>query len=151
MEKTQTNNSVQQVGAWIQRDHYKTQIHTFSHKLLADESEAHGGKDLGPTPYDLLLSALGACTAITLRMYADRKGWDLESLNVVLNHDKIYAEDCEGCEKSTSKIDYIERKISFTGTLTEEQKDRLLQIADKCPVHKTLQSEIRVKTLLENA
>ncbi len=127
---------------------YTTEINVNGHSLIADEPKAVGGADLGPTPYNLLAAALGACTSITLRMYADRKQWPLEAVTVQLRHDKVYARDCAECETKEGKIDRIAREISLKGALDLDQKQRLLEIADKCPVHRTLYSEIRVDTSL---
>jgi uncharacterized OsmC-like protein len=102
--------------------------------------------DSGPTPYDLLLAGLGACTAITVRMYADRKGWPLRQTTVRLRHRRIHATDCAYCETRTGQLDHIDRELQFTGELTEEQRARLLDIAERCPVHRTLHSEVLVST-----
>lgn len=118
------------------------------HRLVADEPEAVGGDDTGPTPYDLVLAGLGACTTITLRMYAERKGWPLKRVSVSLRHSKIHAEDCSLCETKSGKIDRIVSEITLTGELDEQQKQRLLEIADKCPVHRTLHSEVALETTL---
>ena len=127
---------------------FTTEIKTRDHSLVADEPVDKGGQNEGPTAYDLLLAALGSCTSITLRMYAEHKQWDLGEITVRLRHEKIHAEDCRDCEKKTGRIDRIEREIDFTGDLTEEQRTRLLYIADRCPVHKTLKEEIVIATSL---
>ena len=130
---------------------YATRIHAGRHHLWADEPVAAGGTDTGPNPYDLLLSALGACTTITLRMYADRKQWPLEGIRATLRHQKVHARDCEDCESETGYVDRIDRELTFLGPLDEAQRKRLLEIADKCPVHKTLHSEVVVDTREERA
>jgi uncharacterized OsmC-like protein/alpha-beta hydrolase superfamily lysophospholipase len=116
------------------------------HRLTADEPVAAGGLDSGPGPYDLLLSALGACTSMTMRLYADHKKLPLDRVSVSLTHAKIHAQDCEECETKEGKIDRIERAITMTGSLSDEQRARLMEIADKCPVHRTLHSEINIRT-----
>lgn len=127
---------------------FAQEISVGRHRLVADEPVADGGTDTGPTPYDLLLSALGACTSMTLTLYARRKAWPLESVTVTLRNAKIHAADCEDCEKQNGLLDHFERDIELHGTLTDEQRTRLLEIANKCPVHKTLTSEIHVTTRL---
>jgi putative redox protein len=116
------------------------------HRLAADEPVAVGGTDTGPSPYDLLMAALGTCTSMTAAMYARRKGWPLQEVTVWLRHAKIHASDCESCETREGMLDRIERCIRFTGPLTGEQRSRLLEIANKCPVHRTLTSEIDIPT-----
>lgn len=116
------------------------------HYLLSDEPYEQGGHDRGPSPYDLLLAALGSCTAMTLLMYAKRKEWEIRKITVWLSHEKIHAEDCVDCETKKGFLDFIERRIHVDGNLDDEQKERLLEIANRCPVHKTLRSEIKVDT-----
>lgn len=128
---------------------YAQWIETGGHVLAADESLAAGGADSGPDPYALLLAALGACTSITLRMYADRKGWPLTGVTVRLFQEKIYARDCVECEtRDDSRIDRIEREIELSGPLSEEQRRRMLEIADRCPVHRTLMNPKQIVTRL---
>jgi uncharacterized OsmC-like protein/fermentation-respiration switch protein FrsA (DUF1100 family) len=114
------------------------------HQLLADEPMASGGDDTGLAPYDFLLAALGACTSMTMRLYADRKSLPLERTTVTLRHSKIHAEDCAECETTAGMLDQIDRVISMEGPLDAEQRQRLMEIADKCPVHRTLTSEVRI-------
>ncbi len=139
----------QQVVVETTQDGYTTQINAGGHRLTADEPESVGGNNFGPTPYGYLLSALGACTSMTLRMYADRKKWVLKEVRVHLSHEKIYKQDCEECDTRDSKIDTIERQIELVGNLDEEQKQRLLEIADRCPVHKTLHTKMKIITYLK--
>ncbi|QPF89729.1 bifunctional alpha/beta hydrolase/OsmC family protein [Bradyrhizobium commune] len=116
------------------------------HRLVADEPVAAGGEDAGPGPYDFLLAGLGACTSMTMRLYADRKSLPLDRVTVTLKHSKIYARDCEECETKEGMLDQIERDIAMEGALDADQRKRLMEIADKCPVHRTLTSEIRIVT-----
>ncbi|HIC81350.1 MAG TPA: OsmC family peroxiredoxin, partial [Kiloniellaceae bacterium] len=116
------------------------------HHLRADEPESYGGLDSGPSPYDLVLAGLGACTSMTIRMYAEHKKLPLEKVRVTLTHGKIHAVDCEECETKEGKIDRIERAIEITGNLDDSQRQRMLAIADRCPVHRTLESEVQVVT-----
>jgi uncharacterized OsmC-like protein len=125
---------------------FAQEIQAGRHRFLADEPVAAGGTDTGPGPYDFLLAALGACTSMTVAMYARRKGWPLERVTVQLRHSKIYAADCADCETKAGMLDHIERDIHFIGPVTPEQRSKLLEIADKCPVHRTLTSEISIKT-----
>lgn len=122
------------------------QITVGPHRMLADEPASVGGADTGPNPYEFLLSGLGACTSMTMRMYADRKALPLERVTVTLSHRKIHAEDCEDCETKVGMLDHIERVIAIEGDLDVEQRQRLMEIADKCPVHRTLTSDIHITT-----
>jgi putative redox protein len=123
---------------------------TGRHLLHADEPVSGGGNDTGPSPYQLLSAALGACTSMTLRLYANHKKWPLTRVSVTVRHDKIHATDCAECETKEGKVDVLDREISLEGDLDEAQRSRLLEIADKCPVHRTLHSEIRVRTTLKH-
>jgi putative redox protein len=118
------------------------------HRLRADEPRNLGGDDTGPTPYGLLLSALGACTTMTLQLYAKRKQWPLEGVEVRLHHEKVHARDCEDCETRVGKIDRIDRELVIQGPLDDAQRTRLLEMADRCPVHRTLHAEVKVRTRL---
>ena len=119
-----------------------------AHRLAADEPTAVGGTDTGPTPYDLLLASLGSCTSMTVALYARRKQWPLEGVTVRLRHAKMHAADCNDCETRVGMIDRIERDVELAGPLTDDQRSRLLEIAGKCPVHRTLTSEIDIRTQL---
>jgi len=118
------------------------------HRLSADEPLASGGTDTGPDPYDLLLCALGSCTSMTLALYARRKQWPLRAVTVRLRHSRIHAADCETCETREGQLDRIEREVELVGDLDEGQRARLLEIANRCPVHRTLKSEIDIQTRL---
>jgi len=128
------------------RNLFQQAIAAGPHRLYADEPADFGGGDTGPGPYDLLTAALGACTAMTIRMYARQKQWPLARVRVSLEHDKIHAQDCADCETKAGKVDRIERRIRLDGELDEAQRAKLMEIADKCPVHRTLHSEIVVVT-----
>ena len=123
-------------------------IQAGAHRLGADEPTEAGGTDTGPTPYNFLLAALGSCTSMTLRMYADRKQWPLEGVTVHLHHAKIHAADCAECETRVGRIDRIERRIALAGPLDDLQRQRLLEIANMCPVHRTLKTEIEITSTL---
>ena len=127
---------------------FKNQIDIGPHRLMADEPVAVGGTDQGPGPYELLCAALGACTSMTVSMYARRKGWPLASVRVQLRHGKVHAEDCAECESKKGMVDVIERDIQLVGELSDEQRQRLLEMAGKCPVARTLTSEIRIHSRL---
>ncbi len=126
---------------------FQQQVTVGPHRFLADEPVDVGGLGSGPGPYDLLLAGLGACTAMTLRLYAERKALPLERVTVELTHDRIHAADCESCETKEGMIDRIERAITLLGNLDDDQRRRLLEIADKCPVHRTLTSEVDIRTV----
>jgi uncharacterized OsmC-like protein/alpha-beta hydrolase superfamily lysophospholipase len=126
---------------------FQQQVTVGPHRFLADEPVDVGGLGSGPGPYDLLLAGLGACTAMTLRLYAERKALPLERVTVELTHDRIHAADCENCETKEGMIDHIERAITLHGNLDDEKRRRLLEIADKCPVHRTLTSEVDIRTV----
>jgi putative redox protein len=118
------------------------------HEIVADEPLDAGGQDLGPNPYELLLSALGACTAMTVKLYAQRKGWDLDGVEVALSHDRIHAADCADCETRDGFLDRITKHLTLHGALDAEQRQRLAEIAERCPVQKTLTRKIVVEQRL---
>jgi putative redox protein len=125
---------------------YKTELTSRDHVIISDEPLESKGTDTGMNPYELLLSAIGACKAITMRMYAERKNLPLEEVNIELVHKKIPAEECEDCETKTGKLDKIHIKVNISGDLTEEQKARIVEIGERCPVQKTVLSEIKIVT-----
>lgn len=138
-------------GVVIQTGHGKfgTEVHTISHRFIADEPKSYGGDDTGPTPYDLLLGALGTCTAMTMKMYADRKGWPFEGTRIHVTHERNHAEDCGhiAYEEEGMQVQALNRVIEVLGDdLTGEQHDKIIEIADKCPVHKTLEGHIHIHT-----
>lgn len=135
-----------QVKVRLFGDGYTSEIKTPFHHLLADEPKEVGGDNLGPTPYDLLMASLGTCTVMTLKMYADRKGWDLKQITVYLDHDKVHKEDSEDFDKKGSKVSRFTRSLEIKGDLNDEKKEKLLEIANKCPVHRTLHEDIIIET-----
>ena len=139
-----------QVLVTEQNRDFTRRIYTEHHQLLADEPTSVGGANLGANPYELLLAALGACTSMTMRMYANRKKLALDDVKVLLQHDRVHAEDCEDCEKTEGFVDVIRKTISMHGSLDKAERQRLLEIADRCPVHLTLHNEIRIETSLDN-
>ena len=130
-------------------ENLRQEISAGPHSIFADEPVGAGGDDSGPDPYELLLASLGACTSMTLLLYARRKRWPLEGVEVRLSHRRDYARDCEECDEQPVQIDQIERHIRLLGPLDEPQRARLLEIAKKCPVHRTLTGTIRVSDQLE--
>jgi putative redox protein len=145
-EKESLTEPERQVVVRTGDDGFTTEIRAGKHSFLADEPESVGGKDLGPTPYDLLAASLGTCTSMTLRMYADRKKWPLQQVIVHLEHKKVHESDCENEDDPKARIDQLSRELELIGPLTAEQKERLVEISEKCPVHKTLTGDIRVVT-----
>lgn len=149
-EETQSRQNVRDTITRTPSGGLRTDVTANGHDLVADEpAEIEGGTGQGPTPYDYLSVALGACTSMTLRMYADRKGWPLEEAVVRVQHSRIHAEDCKHCETEDARLDRFERAIELIGPLSEEQRERLLEIAERCPVHKTLTGEIDIQTRLQ--
>ena len=128
------------------KDKFTTYLKLGKHNFIADEPTSFGGNDFGPSPYQYLSAALAACTAMTIQMYARRKKWEVSNVTVHVNYSKEHAQDCDNCEAESAKIDTLKKDISFEGPLSEEQRNRLLEIADKCPVHRTLQSETQIIT-----
>lgn len=127
---------------------YTHEITARSHHWVSDEPRDSDGQDQGPTPYELLLGALGSCTAITAQMYARRKDWPLEAIEVELEQNRIHTEDCEDCEQKEGTVLEIQMTLRLSGYLTEEQEQRVLEIANKCPVKKSLEHEIKIRSRL---
>ena len=139
-----------QVVARLEGAGFRTEMLANGFSLVADEPVSLGGTNTGPNPYDFLGAGLAACTAMTLRMYADHKKWPLEAVEVRLTHKKVHAKDCEHCEQTDGKIDVIERELTLFGPLDEAQRQRIKQIADRCPVHRTLESKVEIFTELKD-
>ncbi|MGB1000383.1 MAG: alpha/beta fold hydrolase [Flavobacteriales bacterium] len=148
LESRKALQSSHQVAVETGEKGFTTAIKMGKHFMVADEPESIGGDDFGPNPYDLLLASLGACTGMTLRMYANRKKWDVKNITVHLNHNKKHVDDCNVCEKPSARLDHIDKTIEIEGDLDEKQRQRMLEISEKCPVHRTLHSEIRINTKL---
>lgn len=148
-DAVQADTSAQVIVRETKAGPFTKEIISGIHVFTADEPAAYGGNNLGPGPYDLLLAGLGACTSMTIRMYANMKKIPLDDVVVKLNHNKVHAKDCQNCENDQSKIDRIDREIALHGNLTPEQRQKLFEIANKCPVHKTLTSKIEIETTLK--
>lgn len=130
-----------------EKEHFTTTLTAGKHELTADEpTSVEGGKDRGPDPYDYLLMSLGSCTVMTVKMYADRKDWELDDIYMELRHSKQHVEDCEHCDDPESKIDVIEKELIIEADLSDKQLDRLLDISKKCPVHRTLEGDINIES-----
>ena len=142
---TQSNDKIAEVVVRGDARSFKQEIVAGKHRLLADEPVSAGGSDAGPDPYDYLLAALGVCTSMTVGLYARRKHIPLENITVSLSHSRIYAIDCEECETKEGMLDRIDVELDLTGPLSAEQHDKLMEIAGKCPVHRTLTSEINIR------
>ncbi len=140
-----TNPSL--VSVETARGKFQQTVRVGKHEFFADEPLSFGGTDSGPSPYDLLLAALGSCTSMTMKMYADRKNIPLEAVHIVLEHSREHVEDCSSCNNDDNRIDVIDRSIVLQGDLTDEQRKRLIEIAEKCPVHRTLENRIDIHTL----
>ncbi|MGB7842240.1 MAG: bifunctional alpha/beta hydrolase/OsmC family protein [Salinimicrobium sp.] len=138
-----------EVVANLGEEGFTTQMRAGKHYFVADEPEKAGGKDFGPSPYDFLSAALAACTSMTIQMYVRRKKWPLKNVETHVNHHKSHSEDCDNCERNTAKVDVFDREISLEGNLTEEQIQRVLEIADKCPVHRTLSNKLEINTKMK--
>lgn len=149
-KKKDLKSNEQAVASLDAEDGFTTQMKAGNHHFVADEPENFGGNDYGPSPYDLVAAGLSACTAMTIQMYSKRKKWNVENVEVHSSHSKVHKEDCEQCEEKSAKIDSFSRTIKLEGDLDEKQRQRILEIANKCPVHRTLEGEIEIETSLEN-
>ncbi len=140
------------VHVYLPKDEpFRTSLTAGDHHIIADEpANVEGGQNLGPDPYDLLLMSLGACTVMTMKMYAQRKNWELDNIYIELRHHKNHVEDCANCDQPNAKIDFIEKEIIIKGELTDEQREKLLDISKKCPVHRTLLNETRIESTMIN-
>lgn len=143
------NNEKKILHIHLPKENYKTVMTAGKHELVADEPDHMGGTDSGPDPYDYLLMSLGSCSVITVRMYAERKKWPVEDIYMELRHFKDHAEDCEDCDDPKARIDKIEKELIVKGDLSQEQLDKLLEISKKCPVHKTLLSDVEIHSSAE--
>jgi putative redox protein len=139
---------MEKVAVVSERSPYVVEVSASKHKWFVDEPPDRGGEDKGPTPYELLLGAVGACTAITARMYAQRKGWSLRSIKVELEHTRVRAEDCPDCETAKGYVSQVGLQVSVEGDLDDFQRQRIFEIAGKCPVKRTLEGEIRIRSEL---
>jgi len=149
-QKPESDAADNQIVARIGKTGFRTEIMSNGLAMIADEPISVGGTNMGPTPYDYLVAGLGACTAMTLRMYADRKKWPLEEVVVSLSHQKIHAKDCQACDTDQPMVDWIERELQVEGALSAAQLQRLMEIADRCPVHRTLESKVKIHTNLKS-
>lgn len=145
-EEEEISSAKEVVASLDSEDKFTTYMKLGDHYFVADEPTSFGGNNFGPSPYQYISASLAACTAMTIQMYARRKKWEVLNVTVHVNHSREYALDCESCEDESAKIDTLKREITLEGSLSEEQKNRLLEIADKCPVHRTLQSKTQIIT-----
>ena len=147
-QKSDSDAADNRIVARIGKSGFRTEIMANGLSMIADEPISVGGTNMGPTPYDYLVAGLGACTAMTLRMYADRKKIQLEEVVVVLTHQKVHAKDCQACDTDQPMVDWIDRELTFKGSLSANQLQRLMEIANRCPVHRTLESKVKIHTSL---